>query len=42
MEGTFSKQLAQFLFKKAHAGDYDNLALVADPDSLGEMLPLLD
>lgn len=37
MEATFSKQLAQFLFTKAHAGEFNNLALAADPDTLGEM-----
>jgi len=41
MEATFSKQLAQFLYDKAHAGDYDSLVLVLDPDTLGEVRPLL-
>ena len=41
MEATFSKQLAEFLYKKAHAGEYDDLVLVLDPDTLGEVRPLL-
>jgi len=36
-EGTFSKQLAHHLYSEAHAGKFDNLALVADPDTLGEL-----
>ena len=40
-EATFSKQLAQHLYKRAHAGQFDHLALVADPDTLGELRPLL-
>jgi len=41
MEATFSKQLAEFLYQKAHAGEYDDLVLVLDPDTLGEVRPLL-
>lgn len=40
-EATFAKQLARHLYDLAHAGSYDNLVLVADPDTLGEMRPLL-
>ena len=36
-EGTFSKQLAGYLYREAHAGKFANLALVADPDTLGEL-----
>ena len=41
MEATFSKILAEWLYKKAHAGEYDDLVLVLDPDTLGEVRPLL-
>lgn len=41
MEATFSKQLAQHLYSMAHAGKYDDLVLVLDPDTLGEIRPLL-
>ena len=40
-EATFAKQLAGHLYKMAHAGKYDNLVLVADPVTLGQMRPLL-
>ncbi len=40
-EATFSKQLAENLYQRAHSGDYSHLALVADPDTLGELRPLL-
>lgn len=40
-EATFSKQIAQRLFKMAHSGDFDQLVLVADPGTLGEIRPLL-
>ncbi len=40
-EATFSKQLAQHLYDLAHAGSYDDLVLIADPDTLGEVRPLL-
>lgn len=39
MEATFSKQLAEFLYAKAYAGEYDDLVLVLD--TLGEVRPLL-
>jgi len=41
MEATFSKILAEHLYKQAHAGEYDDLVLVLDPDTLGEVRPLL-
>lgn len=41
MEATFSKQVAERLYKHAHKGDFHNLVLIADPDSLGEIRPLL-
>ncbi len=41
MEATFSKILAEWLYKKAHAGEYDHLVLVLDPETLGEVRPLL-
>lgn len=40
-EATFSKQLAQRLYKLAHAGEFDYLALIADPDTLGEIRQIL-
>ncbi|MEP2100824.1 MAG: host attachment family protein [Parasphingorhabdus sp.] len=40
-EATFSKQLAHHLYSLANNGKFDNLVLAADPDSLGEMRPLL-
>ena len=40
-EATFSKQIAERLYKMAHAGDYDDLILVADPETLGQIRPLL-
>lgn len=41
MEATFSNILANRLFDQAHAGEFDNLILIADPETLGEMRPLL-
>lgn len=41
MEATFSKQLAERLYKIAQAGKADHIVLVLDPDSLGEIRPLL-
>lgn len=41
MEATFSKQLANRLYAMAHAGKYDELVLVLDPETLGEVRPLL-
>lgn len=40
-EATFAKQLAHHLYTKAHNGDFDHLVLVADPDTLGEIRPVL-
>ncbi len=40
-EATFSKQLANDLYRRAHAGKFDHLALVADPGTLGQVRPLL-
>lgn len=40
-EATFSKQIAQRLYKSAHAGAFDRLILIADPGTLGEIRPLL-
>lgn len=40
-EATFSKQIAERLYKLVHKGTFDRLILVADPDSLGEIRPLL-
>jgi len=40
-EATFSKQLAENLYERAHAGEFQHLALVADPNTLGELRPLL-
>lgn len=40
-EATFAKQLAHYLYEKAHKGAFDHLVLVADPDTLGEIRPIL-
>ncbi|WP_339928684.1 host attachment family protein [uncultured Brevundimonas sp.] len=40
-EATFSKQIAERLYKSAHAGAFDRLILIADPVTLGEIRPLL-
>ena len=40
-EATFSKQLANHLFKQVHSGNMDKIILIADPDTLGELRPLL-
>ncbi len=40
-EATFSKQIAERLYKLAHEGAFDRLILVADPGTLGEIRPLL-
>jgi protein required for attachment to host cells len=40
-EATFAKQLAKELFRRAHSGDFNALVLIADPQTLGEMRPLL-
>ncbi|WP_371397331.1 host attachment family protein [Fretibacter rubidus] len=41
MEATFSKQLAETLYSMAHSGKFETLAIIADPETLGEMRPLL-
>ena len=41
MEATFSKIIAERLYHHAHKGDFERLILVADPDTLGEIRPLL-
>lgn len=41
MEATFSKQIAERLYAYAHKGQFENFILVADPDTLGEVRPLL-
>ena len=38
---TFSKQIAERLYGYSHRGAFDRLILVADPDTLGEIRPLL-
>ena len=40
-EATFSKQIAERLYKAANAGAFDQLILIADPGTLGEIRPLL-
>ncbi|MFN4296828.1 MAG: host attachment family protein [Brevundimonas sp.] len=40
-EATFSKQIAERLYKAANAGRFDQLILIADPRTLGEVRPLL-
>ena len=40
-EATFSKQLAEHLYKLAHSGKFSHLVLVADPKTLGELRPIL-
>jgi protein required for attachment to host cells len=40
-EATFSKHLANYLYHSVHSGKIKSLVLVADPDSLGEIRPLL-
>lgn len=41
MEATFSKILANRLSDMALKGELENLVLIADPETLGEMRPLL-
>lgn len=41
MGATFSKQLANRLYAMAHAGKYEDLILILDPGTLGEVRPLL-
>ena len=40
-EATFAKQLAKELYRRAHAGDFAALVLVADPQTLGQIRPSL-
>ncbi|WP_409433840.1 host attachment family protein [Litorimonas sp. RW-G-Af-16] len=40
-EATFSKIIAEKLYSMAHAGDFQKLVLCADPNTLGEIRPLL-
>ncbi len=40
-EATFAKQLAKELYRRAHQGDFAALVLVADPQTLGQIRPLL-
>ena len=40
-EATFAKQLAHYLYGKAHKGAFKHLVLIADPDTLGEIRPIL-
>lgn len=40
-EATFSKQLANRLYKRSCARDFDALIIIADPDTLGELRPQL-
>ena len=40
-EATFSKQLAEYLYRQAHSGKLPDFVLIADPDTLGEIRPLL-
>lgn len=36
-EATFAKQLAEALYRMSQAGDYEDLVLVADPQTLGQL-----
>jgi protein required for attachment to host cells len=40
-EAIFSKQMAKELLRRAESGDFNSLVLMADPQTLGEMRPLL-
>ncbi len=40
-EATFVKQLAKDLYRRAHQVDYAALVIIADPQSLGQLRPLL-
>ncbi len=40
-EATFAKQLANWLYRKAHRGDFEKLVLIADPTTLGTLRPQL-
>lgn len=40
-EATFAKQLSHHLYTLAHKGEFDDLVLCADPETLGQMRPIL-
>jgi protein required for attachment to host cells len=40
-EATFAKQLAHELYRRAHGGDFAALVLIADPQTLGQIRPIL-
>lgn len=40
-EATFSKQIAERLYAMAHKRDFAGLILIADPQTLGQIRPLL-
>ena len=40
-EATFAKQLAKELYRRAHNNEFTSLILIADPQTLGQMRPLL-
>jgi protein required for attachment to host cells len=40
-EATFAKQLAKDLYRRAHSSDFAALVLIADPQTLGQIRPLL-
>ncbi len=40
-EATFAKQLAHELYRRAHNNEFKSLILIADPQTLGQLRPLL-
>ena len=40
-EATFAKQLAKELYRRAHRGDFAALVLIVDPQTLGQIRPIL-
>ena len=40
-EATFAKQLAHELYRRAHKHDFPGLVLIADPQTLGQIRPVL-
>lgn len=40
-EATFAKQLAQHLNSRAESNDFQSLVLIADPQTLGQIRPIL-
>lgn len=40
-EATFAKQLAKELYSRAHGGHFASLVLIADPQTLGQIRPIL-